>query len=238
MPITTKNLWYLCVDHTLPPRTFTFQNVLGYLLACMERCNTELLVVLVTFLKKLTVHEDCKLAIATPAVVLRLNQLLRSRDDALVLGVLKLIYNLSFDAVVRSEMVKLGMIPRVCQCMQSHHTVTLGWQMVDMLAQDQWAELVLGVLYHTSNEPQHRAAFAASGCVPKLFDMLVRARKLADVQQLVALVLNLSNHAGTIQARMSTISSTCHCLMLGRLCAGGVQSAPPAQRHQPLYRQP
>lgn len=84
----------------------------------MERFNTELLVVLVTFLKKLTVHEDCKLAIATPAVVVRLNQLLHNRDDALVLGVLKLIYNLSFDTAVRAEMVKLGMIPRVRGCPQ------------------------------------------------------------------------------------------------------------------------
>ncbi len=80
----------------------------------MDRYNTELLTVLVTFLKKLTVHDDCKLAIATPAIVLRLNQLMHSTDEALMLAVLKLIYNLSFDPVVCSEMVKLGMIPRVC----------------------------------------------------------------------------------------------------------------------------
>lgn len=46
--------------------------------------------------------------------------------------------------------------------------------MVHLLQGGQHVPLVLGVLYHLSLEPQHRSLFAASGCVPRVFDMLCR----------------------------------------------------------------
>lgn len=46
-------------------------------------------------------------------VLLRLNQLLYCPHDEVVLAVLRLLYNLSFDGALQHELALLGMIPRV-----------------------------------------------------------------------------------------------------------------------------
>lgn len=47
-------------------------------------------------------------------IVDKLSKFVPVRNDVLLMSVLRLLHNLSFDSVLRDAMVKNGMIPKVC----------------------------------------------------------------------------------------------------------------------------
>lgn len=92
-------------------------------------------------------------------------------------------------------------------------------QMVSLLHREPHVRpCVLGVLYHLSLEAQHRAAFTASNCVPRIFELLPSATHalLEEVPQLPALALCLSQDEAVILVRMRR--SRCWHGVLARVC--------------------
>lgn len=87
------------------------RNIVGLLVKTLERENDELLVLVVTFLKKLSIMQCNKDTMASLNIVEKLPRLLGMNSPDLVHLTLKLLYNLSFDLKLRYKIVKMGLIP-------------------------------------------------------------------------------------------------------------------------------
>ena len=72
--------------------------------------------------------------------------------DRLVLSVLTLLFNLSFDAACREQMVKASLIPKL----------------VEMLAEGRNRRAILLLLYHMSSEGRIRKLFTYTEVMPNL----------------------------------------------------------------------
>lgn len=90
----------------------TKKNILGLLIKALERENDELQVLVITFLKKLTIIQENKEQMAEFGIVERLPKLLQSNNADLVYITLKLLFNLSFDDAFRLKMLKVGLLPK------------------------------------------------------------------------------------------------------------------------------
>lgn len=88
------------------------KNVLGLLMKALERENDELQVLVVTFLKKLSIVQENKDEMKQMEVVEKVARLLQSSNADLVYITLKLLFNLSFDEEFRMKMLKVGLLPK------------------------------------------------------------------------------------------------------------------------------
>ena len=89
------------------------RGVSNYLVQLLTRTNDELLILVISFLKKLSLYTENKDAMVSCNVVEKLSPLLLSENTDLINATVRLLLNLSFDASVRSRMVKSGMLPRL-----------------------------------------------------------------------------------------------------------------------------
>lgn len=88
------------------------KNIVGLLMKALERENDELQVLVVTFLKKLSIIQENKDQMAEFGIVEKLPKLLQSSNADLVYITLKLLFNLSFDDALRLKMLKVGLLPK------------------------------------------------------------------------------------------------------------------------------
>lgn len=84
-----------------------------YLVKMLDRTNIELLILSTAFLKKLSIYQESKDQMAACDVVARLVRLMAVENEVLLMAVLRLLHNLSFDAALKDEMVKQGLLPKV-----------------------------------------------------------------------------------------------------------------------------
>lgn len=158
------------------------KGLLAQLATLLDRSSPNLLVLLTTFLRKLSVYAEAKRAMLDAGVVHRLVALVPSDGGELLRSVLRLLHNLSFDAEQRLEMVSAGLIPRA----------------VGLLAQPEpIRQLALGLLYHLSLEDKHRSMFLYTDALPRLHQLLMEVSFGLAVlaPELVALVANLTESA-------------------------------------------
>ncbi|KAG5681802.1 hypothetical protein PVAND_011210 [Polypedilum vanderplanki] len=152
------------------------KNIIKMLVKALERQNIDLLVLIVTFLKKLSIVRDNKDEMKELNVVEKLPRLLHSSHSDLIQATLKLIFNLSFDGQLRAKMVRIGLLPKLIQFMSDdkHHSI------------------VIKILYHFSLDDKVKAIFTYTDCVPLLTDMLLlNLNKKSDID-LIALGINLA----------------------------------------------
>lgn len=109
------------------------KDILKMLVKSLERQNIDLLVLIVTFLKKLSIVRDNKNEMYELDVVEKLPRLLQSSSADLIQVTLKLLFNLSFDAGHRAKMLRVGFLPKL----------------VTFLSDDKH-EVVIKILYHMS----------------------------------------------------------------------------------------
>ncbi|KOC61782.1 Kinesin-associated protein 3 [Habropoda laboriosa] len=69
------------------------KNVIGMLIKTLDRANTDLLILVIVFLKKLSIFRENK--------------------DLMVIFTLKLLFNLSFDAKLRAKMIRVGLLTKL-----------------------------------------------------------------------------------------------------------------------------
>lgn len=152
------------------------KNIIKMLVKALERQNIDLLVLIVTFLKKLSIVRDNKDEMKELNVIEKLPRLLHSSHSDLIQATLKLIFNLSFDGQMRAKMIRVGLLPKLVQFMsdEKHHSI------------------VIKILYHMSLDDKVKAIFTFTDCVPLLTDMLLlNLNKKSDVD-LIALGINLA----------------------------------------------
>lgn len=119
------------------------KSIIRMLVKTLDRQSIELLVLVVTFLKKLSIIRDNKDQMNRLDIVSKLPRLLQSSETELLHVTLRLIFNLSFDASLRSQMIKIGLLPK----------------MVTFLSDEKHHEIVTKILYHMSIDDKVKSMF-------------------------------------------------------------------------------
>uniref|UniRef100_A0A3Q1EQ89 Kinesin-associated protein 3b n=1 Tax=Acanthochromis polyacanthus TaxID=80966 RepID=A0A3Q1EQ89_9TELE len=89
------------------------KNIVGLLVKVLERDDEELLVLVVSFLKKLSIFLENKNDMAEVDTVERLARLVPCDHEDLLNLTLRLLLNLSFDSGLRGKMVEVGLLPKL-----------------------------------------------------------------------------------------------------------------------------
>ncbi|CAH0700675.1 unnamed protein product [Spodoptera exigua] len=134
------------------------KDIVGLLIGAMERhSNIDLLILIVSFLQKLSIFVENKTSMASRGIVEKLAPLLESSNADLVNVTLKLLFNLTFDTKLRNKMIKLGLLPKFIQ----------------FTSDDKHINLAMKILYHLSMDDRVKLMFTQSDCVKLLTDMLL-----------------------------------------------------------------
>lgn len=92
------------------------KDIVGLLIGAIERhSNVDLLILIVSFLQKLSIFIENKNSMAAKGIIDKLTDLLESPNADLVNVTLKLLFNLTFDSKLRNKMIKNGMLPKFIQ---------------------------------------------------------------------------------------------------------------------------
>lgn len=151
------------------------KNIVKMLVKTLERQNIELLILIITFLKKLSIVRDNKDEMFELNIIDKLPRLLQTSNSDLIQVTLKLLYNLSFDGDLRSRMIRIGFLPKL----------------VTFLSDDKH-EIVIKILYHMSLDDKVKSMFTYTECIPLIVDMLILNLSQRSNFDLTALCINLA----------------------------------------------
>ncbi|KAJ1451613.1 kinesin-associated protein-domain-containing protein [Pelagophyceae sp. CCMP2097] len=138
------------------------------------------------FLKKLSLIEENKSAMMRSNLVGHLARFVPCSAPDLVVAILRLLFNASFDAQMREQMVKAALVPRLVGLLREKNS--------------KYREISIRVLYHLSVDDRCKGMFAYTDAIPILMQLIVRFppdRKLA--RELAALAVNLSLNASNAE---------------------------------------
>lgn len=152
------------------------RNITRMLIKTLDRNNVELLVLVVTFLKKLSIIGVNKDDMNDLNIVDKLPRLLQGTPPDLLQVTLKLIFNLSFDGPLREKMICAGLLTKL----------------VTFLSDDKHHEIVTRILYHMTLDDKVKSMFTYTECVPLATDMLVLNLNPKVDLDLIALCVNLA----------------------------------------------
>jgi hypothetical protein len=166
----------------------TKKSIVGILAALLERKSHELLILVISFLKKISCYSRNKESMKTLNVVDKLAPLLATAQDNfdLVNATVRLLLNLSFDTELRSRMIKVGLLPKLVLLMksctdESEHPRSLNLQ-----------NSVCCVLYHLSIEDKIKSMFAYTDCIPIVMKMILETSDDQVSLEVMALGINLA----------------------------------------------
>ncbi|XP_054014058.1 kinesin-associated protein 3 isoform X5 [Hylaeus anthracinus] len=153
------------------------KNVIGMLIKTLDRTNTDLLILVIAFLKKLSIFRENKDLMAEGNIIEKIPRLLQSNNADLILSTLKLLFNLSFDAKLRARMIRVGLLPKL----------------IKLLGQGDIKNktIILGLLYHTSMDDKVKTMFTNTECVQLVTNMILNAEEDQPKLELIALGINL-----------------------------------------------
>lgn len=152
------------------------KNVVGVLMKTLERTTPELLILAVTFLKKLSLFKENKDVMAELNIIDKLQRVLLIGNTELDHVSLKLLFNLSFDTRLRERMVRAGYLPKL----------------VGMLSEKQHQTTVLKILYNLSMDDRVKSMFTYTDCVNVVVGMALEYDKDQVDLVVVALAINLA----------------------------------------------
>ncbi|XP_047443814.1 kinesin-associated protein 3a [Mugil cephalus] len=151
------------------------KNIVHMLVKIVDREDKELLLVVVSFLKKLSIFLENKNDMAEASAVEKLSRLVPCDHPELLSTTLRLLLNLSFDTSLRSQMVQAGLVPKL-SC---------------LLADEAQRQLSMCILYHISMDDTFKSMFADAGCIPQLMSLVFDCGDEIDVE-LISLCINVA----------------------------------------------
>uniref|UniRef100_A0A673WG09 Kinesin-associated protein 3a n=1 Tax=Salmo trutta TaxID=8032 RepID=A0A673WG09_SALTR len=152
------------------------KNIVHTLVKTLDREDEELLVLVVSFLKKLSIFLENKNDMAETYAVEKLARLLPCKHEDLLNTTLRLLLNLSFDTGLRSQMVQAGLIPKLSS----------------LLADESQRQLCMCILYHISVDDRFKSMFAYTDCIPQLMKMLFDCGESPMDPELISFCINLA----------------------------------------------
>ncbi|XP_041646597.1 kinesin-associated protein 3a [Cheilinus undulatus] len=158
------------------------KNIVHMLVKILDRKDQDLLLVVVSFLKKLSIFLENKNDMAETSAVEKLAHLIPSEHEEFLCTSLRLLLNLSFDTTLRSQMVQAGLIPKLSS----------------LLADEAQRQLSMCILYHISMDDRFKSMFADTDCIPQLMRMVFDSGEKIDVE-LISLCINLAANKSNAQ---------------------------------------
>lgn len=152
------------------------KNIVGLLVKVLERDDEELLVLVVSFLKKLSIFLENKNDMAEVDTVERLARLIPCEHEDLLNLTLRLLLNLSFDSGLRAKMVEVGLLPKLTA----------------LLGDENNQQVAMRILYHISMDDRFKGMFVYTDCVPQLMQMLYEHCEEDIEAELISLCINLA----------------------------------------------
>ena len=144
------------------------KSVVALLAAMLDRQNQELLILVVSFLKKLSCYTKNKEEMKNSNVVDKLCPLLTTEDNFdLINATVRLLLNLSFDTELRARMIKVGLLPKLVLLMKKSSEEEPHPRSANL------QNSVVCVLYHLSFEDKVKSMFAYTDCIPLVMKMIL-----------------------------------------------------------------
>ncbi|XP_037932286.1 kinesin-associated protein 3-like [Teleopsis dalmanni] len=152
------------------------KNIVKMLVKALDRQNIDLLMLVTTFLKKLSIVGDNKDDMSELNIISKLPRLFQSGHTDLVQVTLKLVFNLSFDGTVRRKMIAAGYLPILVMFVndEKHHGIAVK------------------ILYHMSLDDKVKGMFTHTECVQLATDAIILNLNVKVDLDLIALCINLS----------------------------------------------
>uniref|UniRef100_A0A8C2DRH3 Kinesin-associated protein 3b n=1 Tax=Cyprinus carpio TaxID=7962 RepID=A0A8C2DRH3_CYPCA len=158
------------------------KNIVHLLVKSLERENQELLVLVVSFLKKLSSFLENKNEMAEMDAVEKLTYLVPCEHENLMNVTLRLLHNLSFDMGLRGKMVHVGLLPKL----------------TDLLGDDTHKHVVMRILYHISVADKSKSVKKVWVC-EQLMQMLFEHGKERIDTELISFCINLAAYKTNAQ---------------------------------------
>jgi len=152
------------------------RGVVPLLVRCLDRDNADLLLLVVTFLKKLSIYRENKDDMLELTVSERLAPLVPHDNADLLNLTVRLLLNLSFDAKHRAQMVNVGLLPKL----------------VNLIPTSRQRSAAIAVLYHLSMDDKVKSMFAYTDCVPLCMSLILEWPEPRVGLELMALCINLT----------------------------------------------
>jgi hypothetical protein len=152
------------------------KSLIPQLIAMLTRNFEDLLILVVTFLKKLSMFEENKNIYRDLNLVDALSKFLPCSSQPLVNITLRLLFNLSFDKELRDQMLKAGFVPKLTA----------------LLRTAQYRAKTLKLLYHLSVDDRCKAMITYTDGISLLMGMTINFPHDLLAKELAALMINVS----------------------------------------------
>ncbi|EMP34531.1 Kinesin-associated protein 3 [Chelonia mydas] len=159
------------------------KNIVHMLVKALDRENFELLILVVSFLKKLSIFMENKNDMVEMDIVEKLVKMVPCEHEDLLNITLRLLLNLSFDTGLRNKMVQVGLLPKLTA----------------LLANDSYRQVAMCVLYHISMDDRFKSMFAYTDCIPQLMKMLFECPDERIDLELISFCINLAANKRNVQ---------------------------------------
>lgn len=165
------------------------RDIVGYLVKNLERSNVNLIVVLLLFLKKLSIYDVNKDSMIKNNIIEEFYKLFDIQHHLIFLLTLQNIFNLSFDAKFRSLIIeKPAFFKKIADCFKIQ----------------EFRGLVLRILYNFSLEEKAKPLFFETDCIFILYELLFNFPEPIIGIELAALTLNLTTNPQNAQKLASS----------------------------------
>ena len=161
--VTVYLLLNIAEDTTIEIK-MTQKNVIKMLVELLSRKSLELLIMVVSFLKRMSIYKENKDLMKELKIIGHLNKMLPHQSDILVSLVLRLVLNLSFDAELRTDIIKCGMLPKL----------------VTLMKEEPHRVFSLCILYHISVDDKCKPLFVFTDIVPIILHILQVVSRLCQ----------------------------------------------------------
>uniref|UniRef100_A0A673IBC1 Kinesin-associated protein 3-like n=1 Tax=Sinocyclocheilus rhinocerous TaxID=307959 RepID=A0A673IBC1_9TELE len=152
------------------------KNIVHLLVKTLDRDSEELLVLVVSFLKKLSIFLENKNDMAEIDTVEKLAKLVPCEHEDLLNVTLRLLLNLSFDTGLRSKMVHADLLPKL----------------TSLLEDEAQRQIAMCILYHISIDDRFKSMFAYTDCIPQVMKMLFDCGEQRFDAELISFCINLA----------------------------------------------
>uniref|UniRef100_A0A8D0HGN9 Kinesin associated protein 3 n=1 Tax=Sphenodon punctatus TaxID=8508 RepID=A0A8D0HGN9_SPHPU len=159
------------------------KNIVHMLVKALDRDNFELLILVVSFLKKLSIFMENKNDMVEMDIVEKLVKMVPCEHEDLLNITLRLLLNLSFDTGLRNKMVQVGLLPKL----------------TSLLGNEIYKQVAMCVLYHISMDDRFKSMFAYTDCIPQLMKMLFECPDERIDLELISFCINLAANKRNVQ---------------------------------------
>ena len=153
------------------------KGIVSILVRCLQCRNPELLILVVSLLKRLSVYIENIMEMERTNIIEQLGQFIPCTHPDLLAISLRLLFNLSFRATLRSRMVKCGLLSKL----------------VELLKHDKLEPIAICILYHISmTDDRTRGMFGYTEGISFVMKKVLTTEETNLDPQLMSLCVNLA----------------------------------------------